>query len=207
IRSASIALALALLACGGGTSSESDGPLHGVAAEPDAAAALPDAPPLQPDAAALRPDAAAVQPDAPVVHPDAPSVGPDAPPVAPDAPAPTVPGAPPMVPDAAPPPPDAAPPPPDAAPILYTLTIQDFDSWCAISENGSPYLASKKFPAGTVVQLHGEPNLYYVWGYWTGTDAAGSGKDTSQNAEVTMSSDRHVLACCPFPPPASQTCP
>lgn len=90
---------------------------------------------------------------------------------------------------------------------LFTLTIDNFLSWCSISVGGDvPSIAatiSKTFSQGSVVTLQGAPTTGFVWGYWTGTDAGGN--DTNQTTQVTMSSDRGVFACCPFP--TSSTCP
>ena len=129
----------------------------------------------------------------------------DAPPGAPDAPlAPTI---------DAPSPSDAppitdAPPPSDAPPITYTLSINNYIDWCTITEDGVAFNPSKTFPAGTVVTLHADPlDARFVWGYWTGTDHNGAVHDTMQSTTVTMTGDKSVLACCPFAPPASQTCP
>jgi hypothetical protein len=93
---------------------------------------------------------------------------------------------------------------------LFTLTIDNYINWCSISvDGGQPSSAnpiSKSFPQGTVVMLQAAPVLdIFVWGYWTDTDAGAL--DTNQSTQVTMSADRSVLACCPFKPPASQTCP
>ena len=79
----------------------------------------------------------------------------------------------------------------------FTLTINNYLAWCSLTEDGVAYSASKLFSEGAVVALHGDPvSATFVWGYWTGTDAGGI--DHSQDAKVTMSSDRSVLACCPF---------
>ncbi len=96
---------------------------------------------------------------------------------------------------------------PDAG-ATFTLTINDYLNWCGITENGSAYSATKSFPNGTVVNLNGTALSGFVWGYWTGTDGDKSAAhDKNQMTTATMSSDKTVLACCPFPPPASQTCP
>ena len=86
-----------------------------------------------------------------------------------------------------------------------TLTINNFDDWCTITEQGAASTATKSFASGTVVSLMATPNSGFVWGYWTGTDVAGN--NTSMSAMVTLTADKTVLACCPFPPPMSQTCP
>ena len=79
----------------------------------------------------------------------------------------------------------------------FTLAIDNFLERCSLLEGGVPSSPSKAFDEGTVVALHGEAaSVSFVWGYWIGTDAGGV--DPSQDATVTMSSDRSVLACCPF---------
>jgi hypothetical protein len=97
-------------------------------------------------------------------------------------------------------------------PVMYTLTVQNYLNWCDVTENGTTYPASvppaMSFASGTVVNLNAAPGSLFVWGYWTGTDGAtGTGHDTQMATTITMTSDKTILACCPFPPPASQTCP
>jgi hypothetical protein len=92
----------------------------------------------------------------------------------------------------------------------FTLTIDNYIAWCSITVDGGPPSAaisiSKSFPDGTLVSLQAVPvSDIFVWGYWADTDAAKT--DANQSIQVTMSADRHFLACCPFKPPASQTCP
>ncbi|HKA86338.1 MAG TPA: hypothetical protein VKE22_01690 [Haliangiales bacterium] len=158
-------------------------------------AAVLDAPP-QPDARPIL--------DAPILSFDAPPTpdGPSAPPPPDAPPAPPPPDAPP-----APPPPDAppAPPPPDAPPVTYTLTIDNFINWCVVTVDGVGYVTPVTFAAGSVAHLHADPAATFVWGYWTGTD--NPSPDRMQTTTVTMTSNKSVLACCPIPPPASQTCP
>ena len=96
---------------------------------------------------------------------------------------------------------------PDGGPATtFVLTIDNYLDWCAITEDGQPYNSSETFDAGTVVDLHAQPLNGFVWGYWTGTDAAMGGQDTNMTATVTMTSNKAVLACCPNPPPATQDC-
>ena len=92
----------------------------------------------------------------------------------------------------------------------FTLAIDNFASWCSVSVDGgvasSASSISNSFPEGKVVSLHAGPiSDIFVWGYWTGTDADFGANDTNQTTEVTMSADRYVFACCPFP--AIGTCP
>ena len=92
-------------------------------------------------------------------------------------------------------------------PTTFTLAITNYLAWCSISENGSPFSPSMSFPRGSVVALHGDAvNGTFVWGYWTGTDADTGSNDTQKDATVTMSSDRSVLACCPFATSPGMTC-
>jgi hypothetical protein len=90
-----------------------------------------------------------------------------------------------------------------------TLTISDYLAWCTVTEQSAAYSMTKTFPKGTVVSLDAMPvSSAFVWGYWTGTDGDTSGThDTNMMTTVTMTTDKTVLACCPDPPPASQTCP
>ena len=97
-------------------------------------------------------------------------------------------------------------------PVLYTLTVQNYLDWCDVTENGTVYPVSAppvmSFAPGTVVNVNAVAATGFVWGYWTGTDGdTTSAHDTSMTTAVTMTSNRTILACCPFPPPASQTCP
>ncbi len=97
-------------------------------------------------------------------------------------------------------------------PAMYTLTVQNYLSWCDVTENGALYAASAppamSFPAGTVVDLTAVPNTIFVWGYWTGTDGdTSAGHDMSMSTTVKMDGDKTVMACCPDPPPAAPTCP
>ena len=91
---------------------------------------------------------------------------------------------------------------------LYTLTLTNYLTWCSVTVDSDPAssaaIISKDYPEGSLSLLHADPNVPFVWGYWIGTDADTSGTgDTSQDAVVTMSADRAVLACCPF---AGSTC-
>lgn len=91
------------------------------------------------------------------------------------------------------------------APEMVTLTLNNFDAWCTVTEEGVAAPPTMMFPVGTVVHLNAGPvSDAFVWGYWTGTD--GGAKDTKMSTTVTMSANKTVLACCPFKPPASQVC-
>jgi hypothetical protein len=97
-------------------------------------------------------------------------------------------------------------------PLLYTLTVQNYLSWCDVTENNTLYPASvppvMSFPPNTVVNLNAVPNYIFVWGYWTGTDGdKTSAHDMNMTTTVTMTSNKTILACCPDPPPAAPTCP
>jgi hypothetical protein len=89
----------------------------------------------------------------------------------------------------------------------FTLLINNYLSWCDITEDGAAFSPTKTFSPGTVVNLHAAPLSGFVWGYWSGTDADTGSHDTNMAATATMNANKTVLACCPFPPPASQTCP
>jgi hypothetical protein len=97
-------------------------------------------------------------------------------------------------------------------PGVYTLTVQNYLDWCDVTENGTVYPVSvppvMSFAPGTVVNLNAAAATGFVWGYWTGTDGdTTSTHDKSMATTVTMTSNKTILACCPFPPPSSQTCP
>jgi hypothetical protein len=82
----------------------------------------------------------------------------------------------------------------------FTLTINNVLLWCSISENGSAsYSPSAAFNDNTVVDLFAQPKTGFIWGHWEGTDADTGSGDPTKQATVTMTSDRAVLACCPFP--------
>jgi hypothetical protein len=100
----------------------------------------------------------------------------------------------------------------DAGTQTFTLTIDDYLSWCNVSENGgaasSLATTSATFPSGTVVNLHADAiSSTFIWGYWVGTDADTGSNDTNMTATATLTADKTVKVCCPFQPPASQTCP
>ncbi len=91
---------------------------------------------------------------------------------------------------------------------LFTLSISNYIDWCSISVNNGPAAADDpvvSFEKGRTIALHGDTSnaSYFVWGFWTGTDAGGD--DTNMDATVTMSSDRDVTVCCPDV--GSSTCP
>ncbi len=70
----------------------------------------------------------------------------------------------------------------------FTLTINNFDSWCTVTEEGAAFSLSRSFAPGTVVHLNAAPaSGLFVWGYWTGTDAGADAgaHDTSQSTTVT----------------------
>jgi hypothetical protein len=95
--------------------------------------------------------------------------------------------------------------PPDAGPSNFTLTLSNFDSWCAITVvSPAGTTLPHAFASGTVVMLHGEPaSASFEWapsaghGGWSG--AIDSGQDPlSKDTKVTMSADKAVGVCCPF---------
>lgn len=85
---------------------------------------------------------------------------------------------------------------------LYTLTITNYLGWCSVIVDGGQSSTassiSKDYFDGALSFLHAEPVQPFVWGYWTGTDGDTGSGDTSQDASVTMTADRAVLACCPI---------
>jgi hypothetical protein len=98
----------------------------------------------------------------------------------------------------------------DAGPAreIFTLSINNYRDWCSIAEDGIAFTPNPKhFFSGAVVNLHAAPLPGFVWGYWTGTDADTGSHDTSMTATATMTGYKSLLACCPSPLPASQTCP
>jgi len=81
----------------------------------------------------------------------------------------------------------------------FTLAIDNFLVWCSINENGDTYTASATFNDNTVVDLFAEPITGFIWGHWEGTDNDSGAGDTNQATTVTLTTDKSVLACCPFP--------
>jgi len=85
----------------------------------------------------------------------------------------------------------------------YTLAINNYLAWCTVSVNGgapnSAAQISVALPDSSVAVLHGDAvSATFIWGYWTGTEGDLGGGDHNHDATVTMSSDKNVLACCPF---------
>jgi len=85
----------------------------------------------------------------------------------------------------------------------FTLTITNDVMWCNVTiDDGLPdsslTITAPIFP-GIVANLHADPLLGFIWGFWNGTDD-GDGF-TQQDTTVTMTSDRSVEVCCPIPPP------
>ena len=84
----------------------------------------------------------------------------------------------------------------------FTLTINNDFAWCNVTIDGgspdsSPTITASIFP-GIVAQLHADPLLGFIWGFWSGTDDGDN--FTMQDTTVTMTSDRSVEVCCPIPP-------
>ena len=83
-----------------------------------------------------------------------------------------------------------------------TLTLTNYLSWCSVAiDDGAPSSAgsvTRAYLPGEVVSLTGAPLKGFVWGYWTGTDADQGSNDPNSQTTVTMTSDKSVLACCPF---------
>src|SRR4051812_30623860 len=73
----------------------------------------------------------------------------------------------------------------------FTLTINNFLAWCSIDENSSgSFSPSMAFNDNTVVDLFAKPITGFIWGHWEGTDADIGSGDPTQQATVTMTSDR-----------------
>jgi hypothetical protein len=84
----------------------------------------------------------------------------------------------------------------------FTLTINNDVAWCNVTiDGGTPdsslTITVPIFP-GIVAQLHADPLLGFIWGFWSGTDDGDN--FTMQDTTVTMTSDRSVEVCCPIPP-------
>jgi hypothetical protein len=101
----------------------------------------------------------------------------------------------------------------DSAFPTFTLTLENYDSWCSVSVNSGFASTTGRqvltFPVGTVVDLAGAPaNGTFIWGYWVGT--AGdtlAAHDQNTSTTVTMDQDRLVQACCPFASAPGNPCP
>jgi hypothetical protein len=84
----------------------------------------------------------------------------------------------------------------------YTLTINDYLSWCNVTVNGGSPTSSPtpmQFAPNTQVSLHGDTanaSLFY-WGYWQAPGLTDGGKDTNMDVSITMTGDVTILACCP----------
>lgn len=84
----------------------------------------------------------------------------------------------------------------------FTLTINDYLSWCTVSVNGqdagnSP--GTYQFAPDASVALHGDTanaSLFY-WGYWQAPTLADGGKDLNKDVTIQMNGNVTVLACCP----------
>jgi hypothetical protein len=88
--------------------------------------------------------------------------------------------------------------------IMYTLTINNYLSWCSVKIDTDPARTNatitKMFDAGTVVQLTGDKaSNSFKWGFWTNTAGDTTvNRDQQMMTTVTMDSDKTVVACCPF---------
>ena len=86
----------------------------------------------------------------------------------------------------------------------YTLTINDYINWCAVSVNGGqPSTADPQtfqFPPDASVQLHGDTasSQSFYWGYFQSANLADGGKDTNMDVTIQMNGNVNVLACCPL---------
>ena len=84
---------------------------------------------------------------------------------------------------------------------LYTLTINDYLSWCNVSVNGGQATATPtpmQFAPDASVALHGDTaGSTFYWGYWQAPTLGDGGKDTNKDVTLTMTGDVTILACCP----------
>jgi hypothetical protein len=93
-----------------------------------------------------------------------------------------------------------------------TLTLENYLSWCSVTENGTaPSMNPQTYtvPIGTVINLTGDKaSTTFVWGYWVGTDGdTTASHDKSMTTTVTMSKSKTVQACCPFATSPNTPCP
>jgi hypothetical protein len=96
-----------------------------------------------------------------------------------------------------------------------TLTVADFDSWCALSvtspanttlpSGASGASNAITLPVNTVITLHAEPNSGFTWattaargGGWSGTLDSGT-DPLSKSINVTLGASKSIKVCCPFP--------
>ena len=96
-----------------------------------------------------------------------------------------------------------------------TLTIANFDTWCTLSvtspantplPNGATASSNTiTEPVGTLVTLHAEPNNGFIWpttasgsAGWTGNLDGGT-SSLNKTVNVTLTANKSVKACCPFP--------
>lgn len=96
----------------------------------------------------------------------------------------------------------------------FSLTVNNFLSWCSLSVTAP---ANTTLPSGAtaasnkltvaknaVVSLHGEPTTGFIWapsvgkGGWSGEIDAGQ-NTIGKNINVTMSGNKTIGVCCPFP--------
>jgi hypothetical protein len=91
----------------------------------------------------------------------------------------------------------------DAGTTMYTLTINDYLNWCAVSVNGGDASTADpqtfQFAPDASVGLHGDTanaSLFY-WGYWKSANIGDGGPYASKDASVTMNGNVSVQACCP----------
>jgi hypothetical protein len=90
----------------------------------------------------------------------------------------------------------------DAGPTKYTLTINDYLSWCNVSVNGVDAGSSPgtyQFSPDASVSLHGDTadSLNWYWGYWQAPTLGDGGPNTNMNVTIQMNGNVTVLACCP----------
>jgi len=88
--------------------------------------------------------------------------------------------------------------------LMYTLTINDYINWCAVSVNGGDASTMDpqtfQFPPDASVSLHGDTasSQSFYWGYFQSANLVDGGKDTNMNVTIQMNGNVNVLACCPI---------
>ena len=91
----------------------------------------------------------------------------------------------------------------DGFEVLVTLTVDDYLGWCTVAVGSLAPSASQTLSLterlGSIVNVDAQPNVGFIWGYWTGTDGdTSAAHDRNESTMVTMTADKTVLACCPF---------
>src|SRR6184192_585425 len=96
----------------------------------------------------------------------------------------------------------------------FSLTVNNKLSWCTVSvlaptnvtlpNGGTATTNTITLAAGTIVSLHAEPGQDFIWasssaqGGWSGDLDVGT-DPISKTIAVTLTSNKTVAVCCPFP--------